>query len=548
MVPRTWHLLSLYCVPTLANSLVKCGIFFIACLDKGVVMFSSKQIYNILRVITLFIAMLITSWGVAQSQAEESITAIQENTISFKYRDCPFGIVRREEVLCGVLKSKLEHNNPQTEPIDISVVILKAKDIEASLDPIFYLEGGPGGSASARIRFWLDHPLSQKHDIVLVDQRGTGYSTPSLNCNDRSLDPMRLLKSCYHRLIDKGIKLQAFNSAESAADVERLRHVMGYESINLYGVSYGTRMALTIMRDHPNNIRSVVLDSTYPPEVNRLETLGNNAERAFEQVFILCERDTQCNKRYPKLRSRFFDKLKRFDSTPLNTIFDEILITGDDIASIYFQGLYVSEALAYIPYSMEKLIEDDVLNALMLLTGLVKAEEMENGQLTAVQSLNIMRVVFSQLFVRDFLSEGLYFSVECQEDAAFQNEQSIAKALKKTNKLYRDAFDSSVRLQLEACDSWELEPAPAIENEPIVSDIPTLVLAGSFDPVTPPTWGKLAAKRLENVQFIEFPDVGHGIIDSSDCANDTIDAFISNPNELVETTCVKEIDFKFYSE
>ncbi len=489
-----------------------------------------------------------------QQSVQDSLQdSLQDDLLRFKYQDCPFGIVRREGVVCGVLASRLEHNNPQSPSIDIGVVILKAKkDAEASLTPIFYLEGGPGGSASARIKFWSEHPLNEKHDIVLIDQRGTGFSKPSLNCNDRSVDPMRLLERCYDRLHSKlrskDIKLQAFNSKESAADVERLRHVLGYDSINLYGVSYGTRMALTIMRDHPDHIRSVVLDSTYPPQVNRLETLSSNAERAFEHVFRLCERDSKCNTRFPKLRSRFFAKLKNFDNTPLNTIFDEVLLTGDDIASIYFQGLYVSEALAYIPYSMEKLIEDDILNALMLLTGLVKAEEMENGQLTAVQVFNLMRIVFSELFVRDFLSEGLYFSVECQEDVAFQDEASIAQALKKTPKIYRDAFDTSVRLQLEACDAWELEPAPAIENEAVISDIPTLVLAGSFDPVTPPTWGKLAARTLENVQFIEFPDVGHGIIDSSDCANQTIDSFISNPTERVETSCVKEIDFKFFTE
>ncbi len=188
-------------------------------------------------------------------------------------------------------------------------------------DPVIHLAGGPGSSSLELAGYMFGQGLDQVlayRDLILFDQRGTGYSLPRLDCPERdSLTPSLLdgsrapdsrdtaivdaFKRCRLRLIQEGIDPSAYSSSASAADVNDIRRALGYQQVNLYGDSYGTRLALTIMRDFPEIVRSAVLDSTYPLQVNLYTTLAPNAERAFKVLFDRCAANQSCNQRYPSL-------------------------------------------------------------------------------------------------------------------------------------------------------------------------------------------------------------------------------------------------------
>ncbi|MCU0491295.1 MAG: alpha/beta hydrolase, partial [Chloroflexaceae bacterium] len=194
----------------------------------------------------------------------------------FRWNDCPFDpdeyLIEEGEVRCGTLTVTEDRKQNGGRLIQLAVVVVASIAADPAPDPILFLAGGPGGGAINDVEDWLYSPLRDERDIILLDQRGTGYSQPNLACPelaDEGYDTeLDALEACRDRLRQQWVNLQAYNSAATAADVAELREALGYEQINLFGVSYGSRVALTVLRDAPQGIRSVILDSAYPPEVN----------------------------------------------------------------------------------------------------------------------------------------------------------------------------------------------------------------------------------------------------------------------------------------
>ncbi|MCA9925859.1 MAG: alpha/beta fold hydrolase, partial [Anaerolineales bacterium] len=219
----------------------------------------------------------------------------------FETAACQFDEPEGHDVTCGYLIVPEDRSQPN-KTIRLHVAIFASESDNPAPDPVVYLEGGPGGDALEAMPFTFDDnfaPLLADRDVIIFDQRGTGYSEPSLACPesieadldiidevvpleeeiDISLDAAA---ACYNRLVDEGVNLAAYNSLENAADVNDLRIALGYDEWNLYGISYGTKLAMTTMRDHPEGIRSVILDSPYPLSVSLTEDFPANAARAFD--------------------------------------------------------------------------------------------------------------------------------------------------------------------------------------------------------------------------------------------------------------------------
>ena len=208
-------------------------------------------------------------------------------------------------MLCGYLIVPEDRSDPDSQPISLHVAVFTSESEEPAPDPIVYLEGGPGGHALEIVPFIFEDriaPFLTNRHFIVFDQRVVGYSEPNLDCPElialthETLDQQLSVEeqragglsaslACRDRLIGEGVNLKAYTSAENAADLNALRQALGYEEWNLYGISYGTRLALTAMRDHPEGIRSVVLDSAYPLQVDLPTSLLSNADRAFSQLF-----------------------------------------------------------------------------------------------------------------------------------------------------------------------------------------------------------------------------------------------------------------------
>jgi pimeloyl-ACP methyl ester carboxylesterase len=293
-------------------------------------------------------------------------------TPSFESAECQFNTPSDYKIECGYLTVPEDRSQPEGTSIRLHVAIFKSTNPNPTSDPVIHLEGGPGGSsldsASVYLETGGDEFLATR-DYVMFNQRGTRYAVPSLECPgyaelmwemakqglSREAQQEReteFLLDCQNDLLDQGINLAAYNSAANAADVGDLRIALGYEQVNLYGISYGSRLALTVMRDTPDGIRSVILDSVYPPQVDLYSQTPANAARAFKMVFADCAAEADCNRTYPDLERTFYRVIDELNANPQRVTLSHgsVTIDGDNFMDLAFGALYRKDAIPLVPH------------------------------------------------------------------------------------------------------------------------------------------------------------------------------------------------------
>jgi pimeloyl-ACP methyl ester carboxylesterase len=448
-----------------------------------------------------------------------------------------------QSLRCGILSVPEDRTNALSRSIDLAVLILPSLS-EIPAEPVVFLQGGPGGASLATLPWWLESPLRDHHDIILIDQRGTGYSRPSLSCPEltQTDDAVAAMRACRMRLERTGINLSAYNSRENARDIQDLRAALGLEAVNLLGVSYGSRLALTILRDNPEGIRSVILDSVYPPQVERMVGLGPNFLRVLSEVFRSCRAQPECAAQYPELERNFYAAIAELNDAPLPSPL--LPIDGSLLLTIFFQAMYQTQIGPYLPYSMQRFSEGDYLTTLALLAG-IEAEALGDIQLTIAAFLRLFSESFRFLFA-NVQSEGAYFSTECQEDILFQTPEAIRRKSGGLPEVLQGFVDDSASDLFAVCTTWGVARGDMTESQAVSSDIPTLLLAGTFDPITPPVWAELAARTLTNSTLVVLPGVAHGAFDANDCAEGIVLEFLAHPHIPPDTSCVSELTVSFY--
>jgi pimeloyl-ACP methyl ester carboxylesterase len=471
-----------------------------------------------------------------------SLVTARRDVPSFEYTPCPFevigGEVEGETILCGTLYALEDRADTKSPVVEMIVVILKSLSETPAPDPVLYLEGGPGGSSLAYYDLWLGARLRDTHDIILFDQRGTGYSFPTLNCDEYYYGDDVETRDCRDRLREEDIDLSMYRSEQAAQDVGDLLAALDLDQVNLFGVSYGSRLALTVMRDRPERVRSVILDGVYPPHINMLENRAVNSYHALEQLFADCAADSACDNAYPNLADVFYETVKQLDKHPIPVTeygysYD---MTGFDLVRNMFHLLYDTYALPLLP-------------------GKIYAAYNSDGDLYStfgderfIDSLQQGATIDPDDYIEmiDDMSEGLYNSVECAEEVPFneidithENAEVIPYAL-------REPLLAGTNNEYVECDVWDVPSAESIENEPVISDIPTLVLSGDYDPNTPSIWGRAAAEYLPNSRFYLLKGTGHGSVELVSCATDLAVDFLADPMSEIEDRCVDRMKIKFY--
>lgn len=453
----------------------------------------------------------------------------------FESADCWFDKPQGQTVECGYLVVPEDRAKSDGKTIKLAVARFKSSDSNPASDPVVYLEGGPGASPLRGLVPQFNAifvPFLEKRDLILVDQRGTGYSQPALDCPeyidwqlsvlDQNLSAEQADRSseepilkCRERLAQSGANLAAYNSHENAADLNDLRQVLGIDQWNLYGISYGTRLALTAMRDFPQGIRSVVIDSVYPPQASLTDSPASGA-RAFEELFNACAADADCSAAFPDLREVFFDLVDQLNAKPVTFKVRlpaggpaDFLLNGDGLMSTIFQSLYATPIIPMLP----RLIY-----------------EVRDGN-TALAGV-LQSFFLDQL--KD-LSFGMYFSVQCDEEIPFSRPADV-DALVKQFPQYHSLASKGI---FDVCKAWGSPPPNPVENLPVTSDVPTLVLSGQFDPVTPPAWAEETAKSLSKSFYFKLPNSGHGAsLGGGDCPRSLVLAFFDNPSTQPDASCV----------
>ena len=471
----------------------------------------------------------------------------------FEAAPCPFdlpaGQVEGTSVDCGYLVVPENRADPDTATIRLAVAIFHPPGGAAEPDPIIYLVGGPGASVLELLYLSFDQVFAPVfaagRDLILFDQRGVGLSEPALDCPkvhdlglelmDNELDGEQLTDEQMNLLFDEAFRvcqqdlsaiadLGAYNTVASAADVNDLRVALNYGQVNLWGGSYGTRLALGVMRDYPAGLRSVVLDSTYPPDTNLYLESPANLDRSLNLLFQACAADPTCNAAYPDLRQLFFDTVERLDADPVDIVITNpftkesypALLTGDGLFGLIFQLLYETVILPDLPQLIYEASQGDfdTINRIQ-------------GALIAQSSVS---------------SRGMMFSVQCNEELAFSSLEEFEVVLADYPDLAGFFEDSIVgEITYSVCETWDSGQAAAIENEPVVSDVRTLVMAGEYDPITPPSWGERAAETLQNGHFFEYPAVGHGASVVEGCPREMLLAFIQDPATTPDDSCISEM-------
>jgi pimeloyl-ACP methyl ester carboxylesterase len=460
--------------------------------------------------------------------------------------DCPFRLPTSYKVECGVLKVKENRSDPQRKTIQIQVAVVKTDNPSPAPDPVVYLAGGPGSSGSGELStsFGPYSQLLAKRDLIVVDQRGTGASKPSLGCpeyrqayfdalsqqlpyQEFSAAAMAALPACQQRLQSEGVDLSAYNNAESAADLEDLRQALGYVQWNLLGTSYGTRLALTALRDYPAGVRSAILDSTFPPQIEPYSGWVFSQEHAFRTLFDRCAADEKCHAAYPNLEQDFYNLLENLDLEPLivekaNPFSQkkyEVLVDGDMLVNLLFQILYDATAVPSLP----KLIEDA----------------------SQGNTKTLARFMDPLFIIPSMIAWGMHYSVLCSTESTFTEYPKVAKQATSAEPRLAEGMLNDQRLALETCAAWDRDTPGKDENRPVKSAVPTLVLSGEFDPVTPPEWGEQTAKALKNGYFFLFPGITHGVIWWNDftggCANKIVLSFLDDPSIAPDSSCLAEV-------
>lgn len=429
------------------------------------------------------------------------------------------------DAYCGSLTVYENRDTKQGRQIKLWIVVLPAIRPE-SPDPLFFLAGGPGQGAAqlARPLRELFRKVQRTRDIVLVDQRGTGKSNP-LNCtatantlaesiesDDAALARLERCLKGY----DADVRFYSTNTAMD--DLDDVRAYLGYQKINLYGGSYGTRAALVYLRRHGDRVRSMILDGVAPIDMRLPLFTSRDAQRALDKLLADCELSAACHQAFPGLRTRVSALLKRLDHDPplvrvvhpRTGVAEEIHVEARIVASILFNALYSPLTASIVP----ALIDDADHNQFQSLFALGLGGGGDD----------------------DNMSVGMRFSVLCTEDAGRVSSGDVERETAGT------VFGSYLLgPQIAACERWPKGTVEPTFYDPVVSDVPSLVLSGDIDPVTPPTWGESVVKHLRNGRHIVMPGTGHGVI-STPCGLKLIETFIDQGSAAgLDTRCVSAV-------
>ena len=446
----------------------------------------------------------------------------------FRTVTCPDDI---QTTRCGYVQVPRNHAQAAGPQIELFVAVQQPAQA-GRRDPLFYLAGGLG-EASAPLVGDLGQVYPTR-TVVGVDQRGVGRSRPSLDCpqvnalvtrigkadlQSAQAAPLFLkaLNTCGAALRGRGIKLEDFDTTQAALDIETVRRALGYSQINLYGGSYGTRLAQEVLRRAPEHLRAVVLDGVTPPSVDRVAESPRAMQDALMRVLTACADNNTCHARYPNLSRTYRAVLQQLDARPLLLTYAGVKrpFDGLQFKTMLSSGLLVVPALEAIPLLIQDAQRRDVAAIEALLGG---------GE------------------VSDNMNEGAFYSNECRGEVAYSTPAKLRAGLAAAPE-FADVF--SVRVSISspdifaACRSLGLtQPAPD-ENAPVVSSVPTLLLAGEFDPATPPAWLPQAAAGLSRSVSVTLWGASHVPGLTTPCGARIAAQFLDQPEVAPDTGCAR---------
>jgi pimeloyl-ACP methyl ester carboxylesterase len=404
--------------------------------------------------------------------------------------------IASEPALCGTVTVPENPAEPAGATIDLRVAVVKALNRRSTAPPLFLLAGGPGQSAIDMYASFASAfaRINRDHDLVMLDQRGTGRSNP-LSCDypedwDSAGDDLSGVRAATSACLAKlGDRVRFYTSSVAVTDLDTVRTRLKFPVIDLYGVSYGTRMAELYMRRYPANVHAAILDGVVDPEQALGYETPLDGERALRQIVTRCGEANDCAKAYPRLAAELAELRARYGAEKTALKFDDPS-TGLP-RSVEFNRGMLNAALRFLSYSGS---EASLLPTLI--------HEAAGGDLAplAAQTLMLARQVKDQLAI------GMQNSVICSEDAPLFGDAAAQRAHIGASYQGTDQLDALRAI----CAIWPRGPVDTDLHAPLRSDVPTLLLAGEADPVTPPEAAERVARSLSRHRLIVLAGEGHG--------------------------------------
>jgi len=436
---------------------------------------------------------------------------------------------KKDSVLCGKYEVFEDRTAKKGRKIPINIVVYPATGSDKLSDPLFYIPGGPGSSATEDAPYVAQDyaKIRERRDIVFVDQRGTGGSNP-LNCE--LFDPKNLLSYLTHwnppaavaacrKELDKTSDLKLYVTSIAMDDLDEVRQALGYAKINLSGGSYGTRAVMTYVKQHPTSVRSVLLHGVSPFDQFMPREFPWHTQRALNGVLDECLANAECGTTFPDIKMNERTVLETLKKGPVEV---DVVVENKPLKMKLSRDL-AAEAIRYMLYQSR--------GAGRVPLALNEASK-GNFKPLAEAAMFYRRVIVATG------ATGLYLSITCAEDLPF------AKQVEGRDPDITFLGNYRLREQLEACAEWPQSTLRKNYDELVRSDVPALIFSGQWDPVTPPEYGDRVAKLLPNSLHVVVPSGGHGFggLDGLQCLEGLTTKFIeSGTTKGLDTACVKSI-------
>lgn len=475
------------------------------------------------------------------AETTTTATPIEWPTPTFVEGECPMDLTDEVivEVTCGTVEVPENRLDPDSKMISLAVAKLHSLADDPRPDPVVQLEGGPGFSSLDDVGGYSKSSILDERDYYIWDQRGTGYSTPNLDCTETNEaiwgafattdDPAEeggriedSMRTCRDRLLADGVDLAGYNTPQNAADLADLRVALGIDEWNLRGISYGSALAIETVRSHPEGLRSVLLDSIVVPD----EPFGaidraQGALRSFEELDAACAADDACAEKYGSIDELMAEAAAQLDEEPyVGEVTDpttgeirNVQITGSDMYAGMFRAMYDETLIPVLPLALTAIADGDY--------ALVEQLVQESIPFAADQV------------------EGMTASVSCADRLPLLDPDVVAPFLEEHPEMGALVY---VNVAETGCAEWGVPPSGEAFNTLLQegdTDVPIIVMAGRFDPVTPPAGSQRVADALGQ-ELLLFPNAGHGAVTSSECSRDIWFAFLDDPSQQPDTSCIDD--------
>lgn len=445
---------------------------------------------------------------------------------NLEYCECQSweGWKNQDDIKCGYLTVPEDHTNPDRKKIKIAFAIFKSQNPDPEAIPVIILTGGPGGRSLDSPSKWLSHEARQIGDVIVVEQRGIGLSSglPDLTENfvdiiaadATSEEEMEITKKTMlikmEEIKAKGIDPSKYNSTQNAKDILSLMNALEYNSYNLYGTAYGTKLSIMVMKYAASKIHASVLVGPASLNKTALESRFQDLLRAINILYTKCATDPDCQKAHPDLRSETIQAIQSLKDNPITVrlLNRDFTLNPQDVIFFIRYLLYKPDAFEVAPRFVKAINERDIPTIQEL--GEYPAQLLRAGNISAF---------FSFIAYEEFSNE-----TPAHVTAIMQTAPELGEGIA--------WFQAFIPALVQWHDGRVTDEENRLENIPV----PTLIITNDFDPVTPPANTKLFENALSNEQVLRLNRFGHG--SGGKCISGIRQAFLLHPEKRINTQCL----------